>query len=87
MTEFEKYDDTEDLQEPVYFLFSGAAGYFEIVKFIIDSFNLIENSKAQLYLAIKGDEEHLKKILTYINCNPGKDKSKIILNINGKTIV
>lgn len=82
LAEFEKYDNTVIQEGPKYFLFSGAAAYTEIVMFIIDSFNSLENSSVYLYLAIKGEESHLNKIREYIDKNHNAEKIKLFSTLN-----
>jgi glycosyltransferase involved in cell wall biosynthesis len=86
MAEFEKYDGTQVMQEPFYFLFSGAAAYTEILQFIINSFNTLENYDVYLYLAIKGNDEELNKILEYIDKNPQREKIKVFSTLNEKQL-
>ncbi|HXS54574.1 MAG TPA: glycosyltransferase [Hanamia sp.] len=86
LAEFEKYDGAEVLQEPFYFLFSGAAAYYEIVKFIIDSFCLLKSPEVHLYLAIKGNDEDLQKILAYINVCSANDRIKLFSKLTDKQL-
>src|SRR6185437_6823792 len=86
LAEFEKYDGTKVMQEPFYFLFSGAAAYTEILQFIINSFNTLETYDIYLYLAIKGNDEELNKILEYIDKNPQKEKIKVLSTLNEKQL-
>jgi len=86
LTEFEKYDNTQILQEPKYFLFSGAAAYTEIVFFIIDSFAKLNDYSSHLYLAIKGEKSDLQKIQKYIDQSIQSKKIKLFSTLNEKQL-
>lgn len=62
---FEKNDDVVDINEP-YIMFCGRATYYDVVKFIIDSYNLssIKNSK-KLLLVLSGETTAIDRIREY----------------------
>ena len=64
-TDFEKFERTIGVDERDYFLFCGAAGYFETIKFVIDSYQVrpLEHS---LILIINGHQSEIEKVLNYI---------------------
>ncbi len=86
LAEFEKFNNTEILQLPAYFFFSGAAAHLEIVKFIIDSFMQLNDSPASLYLAIKGEKIHLHEIEKYINSRANPKKIKLFTTLTEKQL-
>jgi len=86
LTDFERYDDVEVLNEQPYFLFCGAANYKEIIIFIIDAFALLNNTSAFLYLVINGDENNIIEIKKYISNNPKKDKIKLVSKLTEKQL-
>lgn len=45
-----------------YFLYSGAAGYYEVIDFIINSFELLNNEAICLYLVVNGNDAQISKI-------------------------
>jgi glycosyltransferase involved in cell wall biosynthesis len=66
LTNFDKYDNIEVLQDESYFLFCGDAGYKEIIFFIIDSFCLLKTTNPYyLYLVVNGKKESLEQIEKY----------------------
>ena len=49
-----------------YLMFCGSAGYFEVVKIIIDSYNKsISKSKRKLLLVLRGSNEQIRKVHEY----------------------
>lgn len=76
LTDLEKYRDVEKITEDRYFLFCGHAAYKEIIEFIIDSFNILENDSVYLYLIINGGEEEILEVKRLINKSHKKEKIK-----------
>ncbi|HYQ58148.1 MAG TPA: hypothetical protein VEP89_12480, partial [Draconibacterium sp.] len=48
-----------------YFLYCGSAAYFEVIKFVLDAYALV-NSNTGLVLVISGDAKWIKRIQDYI---------------------
>ena len=62
---FESNDKAVDIQED-YVMFCGHAGYFDVVKFIIDSFNTSEISKTKkLLLVLGGNQDQIERVHQY----------------------
>lgn len=62
---FESNDKAVDIQED-YVMFCGHAGYFDVVKFIIDSFNTSEISKTKkLLLVLGGNHDQIERVHQY----------------------
>jgi len=86
LTDLKKYDGTETLQNETYFLYCGAAGYKEIILFIIDSFGLIVDNESYLYLVINGSGNEIQEIKNYINNTKQKEKIEIFSNLTQKEL-
>jgi glycosyltransferase involved in cell wall biosynthesis len=86
LTDFERYNDLESLQVPKYFLFCGSASYTEIIKFIIDSFNRLNNTSTLLYLVINGEESEINEIKKYIGNTIQKDNIKIFSRLTDRQL-
>ena len=86
LTDLSKYDGIETLQNESYFLYCGAAGYKEIILFIIDSFGLIENNICYLYLIVNGAANEIDEIKNYINNTKQKCRIKIFSNLTQKEL-
>jgi len=86
LTDLSKYDGIETLQNESYFLYCGAAGYKEIILFIIDSFELIENNICYLYLIVNGAANEIDEIKNYINNTKQKHRIKIFSNLTQKEL-
>lgn len=62
---FEANDKTVEINDD-YIMFCGHAGYFDVVKFIIDSFNSSKISKTKkLLLVLGGNHSQVKKVIDY----------------------
>ena len=86
LTDFTKYDGIETFQNQKYFLYCGAAGYKEIIMFIIDSFGKISNCQSHLYLVINGSVDNIQEIKNYINNKKEKEKIKMFSNLTQKEL-
>ncbi len=74
LTDVERYNGIEIKKAVPYFLFCGAAGYFEIIEFIINSFEELVSSTAYLYLVINGNEIDSEIVTNYIANSSAKDR-------------
>lgn len=86
LTDFERYNNIEILEEQKYFLFCGAANYSEIIQFIIDSFERLQNNSTFLYLVVNGTENGIMNIRKYVSGNAQKDKIKIFSRLTEKQL-
>lgn len=86
LTDFERYKGVEIKQAQPYFLFCGAANYFEVVQFIIDSFAELGASSAFLFLVINGSENHIAVIREYINNSVCKDRIKLMSRLSDQEL-
>ena len=70
LCDFDQYESNEQTVEieESYFMFCGSAGYFDVVKMIIDSFNRsIAKNKRKLLLVLRGNNEQIRKVREYDN--------------------
>ncbi len=89
LTDFDRYNGIEILEEEKYFLFCGDAGYKETIIFIIDAFAALNNSgnnQRYLYLVINGRPENVAEIKNYISNNPKKDFIKTFSKLPQKDL-
>jgi glycosyltransferase involved in cell wall biosynthesis len=86
LTDFDKYAESEVLQENPYFLFCGHTNYLEIIKFNIDSFVLLNSDAFYLYLVINGDENLIQEIRNYIKETPVKDRIKLFSKLSERQL-
>lgn len=56
-----------------FFLYCGNAGYFQVINFVISSFEKIENRGFALYLVVNGNETDMNTVWNRINVSPRKD--------------
>jgi glycosyltransferase involved in cell wall biosynthesis len=86
LTDFERYNNIPKVSDEKYFLFCGAAGYIEIICFIIESFNKINDESIYLYLVINGDHYDRLKVEKYIDENIKKTKIKMFSRLSEKEL-
>jgi len=87
LTDFEKYQNVEILENQKYFLFCGDGTYKEVILFIIDSFELLNNSTSFfLYLVINGNENDIAAIKKYVRNCAQKDRIKLFSRLTEKEL-
>ena len=86
LTDFGKYDDIEIIANEEYFLFCGDSTYKEVILFVIDSFEILNNNSVFLYLVIGGLQRNIKEIKDYINNQHQKDRIIIFSNLAEKQL-
>jgi len=59
-----------------YFLFCGAARYLEVIQFIIDSFDLVEDQEYSLYLVSGGSADEIENVNNAIDLSSRRSKIK-----------
>ncbi len=62
--------EKRDKQNPKYFLFCGGAGFYEIIKLIVDSFRAINKQDLNLYLVSNGAPHYVKRLQELIKDDP-----------------
>lgn len=82
LTEFERYLDIEKINSEKYFLFCGAASYKEVILFIIDCFENLENEQCFLYLVSNGDTQEMAELEDYISRTQKKDNIKLFTRLS-----
>jgi glycosyltransferase involved in cell wall biosynthesis len=65
-----------------YFLFCGALSYIEVVRFIVDSFCLLNNDDIFLYLVVNGTKQQRDELNDYLQLNSKKNNIKIFSNVD-----
>lgn len=86
LTDFDRYTDIITVNDAPYFLFCGAAGYREIIYFVIDSFSLLQENATSLYLVINGSSEDLEEIKDYILKSGKASKIKLLSKLSEKEL-
>src|ERR1017187_1732316 len=86
LTDFGKYDYIEIIANEEYFLFCGDSTYKEVILFVIDSFEILNNNSVFLYLVIGGLQRNIKEIKDYINNQHQKDRIIIFSNLAEKQL-
>jgi len=86
LTDFDKYNEIENNRKQNYFLFCGYAGYKEIIQFIIDSYELIEDHSVSLFLVINGRASDIEELKDYIKKQKKKFKIKVFSRLSEKEL-
>ena len=73
LTDFElfKAGESEAKTSQPYFLYCGSASYHEVIKFIIDAYDKIEEARFELRLIVNGSDSEMDLIQKYVD-NSGK---------------
>ncbi len=82
LADFSESGPDGGLEGQNYFLFCGALSYIEVVRFIVDSFCLLNNEAVFLYLVVNGSKEQRDALDDYLQLNPRKNKIKIFSNVD-----
>lgn len=86
LTDVSRFNGIELKKGDDYFLFCGDAGYFEIIKFIIDAFDELNTNNAWLYLVINGkdhDKDHVKE---YMAQSKSKARIKFLTKLTDREL-
>jgi len=81
LVDYERFKNIEIIKMEKYFLFCGATVYKEVIKFIIDSFNLLNDISVELFLVINGPPGDFVEINNYIDSTPHKDQIRVFSNL------
>jgi|SRR6185312_5051637 len=83
LTDLDKYQTVKRIEEQKnYFLFCGHASYKEVIKFIIDSYELIGDTSYFLYLIVNGYDNDKKELIEYIESKSISKKISIFSNLS-----
>ena len=85
-TNFENFQNSNSVKEKDYFLYCGGAGYFDTIKFIIDSFNY-STLNSGLILVVNGSKNQINKVLNYIELSKNKNTIKLKSNLSYEKLV
>lgn len=86
LTDVSRFNGIETVKGPDYFLFCGDAGYFEIIKFIIDAFEKLKTDSAFLYLVINGKDPDKEVVKQYIGQSSSKDRIKFLSRLTDREL-
>jgi len=78
-TNFENFNETIAVDESNYFLFCGAANYFDTIKFIIDSY-LVSSLESSLILVINGNKKAISRVSVYLKNINSKNINEVLNN-------
>lgn len=86
LTDVERFNGIECMPGQKYFLFCGAANYDEIVKFVIDSFEKLNDTSIFLYLVINGSENDILQIRNYIDNSTCNKRIRFLSRLTDKEL-
>ncbi|WP_290793250.1 glycosyltransferase [Flavihumibacter sp. UBA7668] len=76
IVEFEKFQSSASAEEP-FFLYCGHAGYYEVISFILSSYELLKEDRYALYLVSNGSEWEMKRLKERIASSPKASRIKL----------
>ena len=70
-----------------YFLFCGGAVYFEVINFVIDSFDQLQDNSHFLYIVSSGRAENMEKIRKRIGISPKSKRIKLFSGLKRRFLL
>ena len=87
LCDFKKFEDIKNTAKEKYFIFCGAAGYIEIITFILNAFDLVDTKdEIYLYLVVDGTPKQLSILNTEIRKINRKNYVKIFSKLSDKSL-
>jgi len=86
IVDIDRFSGIEKESSEEYFLYCGAALYYELIFFIIESFELIKGERSYLYLVINGSDSYLSAINSRVNDSVKSDSIKVFSRISEKQL-
>ena len=87
LCDFEKFEKDKNLKSEKYFLFCGAAAYIEIIRFILNAFNKINNKTYKLYLICNGNQKEMDILRNEILKNKKSELIRIFSGLNEEDLI
>lgn len=66
-----------------YFLYCGNMGYYEVIEFVINAFNKLENNEVNLFLILHGDQDKINYLKNKMENNK---RINILMNVSQKDL-
>lgn len=87
LCDFRKFKGVKSTAKENYFIFCGAAGYIEIITFILNAFDLVDTKdEIYLYLVVNGDTKQLLVLSKEIEKINRRDYVKVFSNLSDKSL-
>ena len=77
MVDFSVFEKEKQKTETEYFLYCGSIGYYDIIEFIIDSYELLPINGPELHLVCSGDKKLEAKLIERIEKSPKQQQIKL----------
>ncbi len=87
LVDLEMFRNKQINENTKYFLFCGGAGFFQVIQFVINAFELVPNNYVYLHLHSFGSENELNKLATMIDCSVKKEQIKLTSNIEYSELI
>lgn len=83
LCDFEKFKQTPRSATDIIFLYCGAASYFELVEFVLDVFDQLDNLESNVFLELilGGDQAELKRVERRIEKAKNKERIRTTTNV------
>ncbi|WP_066633213.1 glycosyltransferase [Labilibacter marinus] len=87
IVDFALYDSEPRLNGESYFLYCGSLSYFDVIRFIVDSYEESQVNTINLKLVVNGSTTLLKKLHQLIEEKSLKEKVEILSGVSNKELV
>lgn len=86
IVDYSKFKQSSHSRE-AYFLFCGSAVYFEVIDFIIEAFEKLDQDRVKLYLVSNGNQEQMQRIKDRIAQSPQQESIKTYSDLKYKRLI
>ncbi|MHA1381326.1 MAG: glycosyltransferase [Candidatus Helarchaeota archaeon] len=87
LCDFKRFNSLKRINNEKYFIFCGAAGYIDIIIFILKSFDLLDTQeKIYLYLVVNGNSDQLMTLKNEIRKINRRNYVKTFTNLSNKSL-
>lgn len=82
ITDFDRFDNLDDVKKEKYFLYCGSASFFELIEFIVDSFRIMPANDHELHFVLGGSDKSKDKARKLITDAGLSERIKIFSNLS-----
>lgn len=86
IVDFKSFDIVKTVTEHPYFLFCGSLAYYEVVEFIIKSYNIMHDNKIKLYLVVNGNQDARNNLIKTISKLDLEKNIQLFSNISNEEL-
>ena len=87
IVDFSKFEGEANSDRTPYFLFCGSAVYFEVIDFVVNSFEKLDNEEFSLYLVCSGPVTDMVKLQNRLEASPKNSTIKLFSRLEFSVLV